>query len=77
MIKILKVLLTLSITAASLTSCKNDCNCSENWEASIRYSTGDLVFHNDTCWICRGGGRGIEPGPFLENGNDVWFQCED
>ncbi len=77
MIRIKKVLIVLLIFTALFTSCNNDCNCSEDWEEDTLYFTDDLVFHNDTCWICRGGGRRIEPGPFLQNGNDIWFECED
>jgi hypothetical protein len=64
------------ILIAFLTSCKNDCNCSDDWDVSIRYFPDDLVFYNDTCWISIGTGR-IRPGPWLQNGNDIWIQCED
>lgn len=76
MIILKKVFLILLIITTLLTSCNNDCNCSEDWDASLRYFPDDLVLHNDTCWISIGTGTGIDPGPWLQNGNDIWIPCE-
>lgn len=76
MTKVNKGLLILLVFITFLSSCKNDCNCSENWDDSRQYLIDEKVSHNGKCWIAVLGGRGIEPGPFLENGNDVWIECE-
>ena len=59
-------------------SCKKDtCDCMENWDDSIQYFESDLVWYNDTCWVALHGGRGIIPGPWQQNGNDIWMVCEE
>ncbi len=67
----------LLVIISFLHSCNNNCDCSEEWDSSITYVIDDLVSHNDTCWVSKGRGRGVKPGPWLENGNDIWLVCDD
>lgn len=73
-----KKILALSIIISVFTiSCKNECDCTQDWDSSLQYSKSDLVSYDGKCWRAIAGGRGIEPGPWLENGNDIWEVCED
>lgn len=69
-------LLILLLLTVFLIGCKDKCDCNEGWDNNIQYLIDEKVSHNGKCWIAVLGGRGIEPGPFLENGNDVWIECE-
>ncbi len=61
-----------------ITSCvKKNCNCTVTWDSSITYVKNDLVSYNQKCWIAQGQGKGIEPGPWLQNSNDIWVECSD
>jgi hypothetical protein len=61
-----------------LNSCKNNsCNCTEQWDITVSYTEGRIVSYNDTCWIAIHNGKGIIPGPWLENGNDIWQVCDE
>ncbi len=53
------------------------CNCLEDWDSNKQYEKGESVFHNDTCWVAINRGNGVEPGPWLVKGNDVWIFCQD
>jgi len=33
------------------------------------------VSHDGKCWVAVAQGRGIEPGPWMQNGNDIWELC--
>ncbi|MCF8239438.1 MAG: hypothetical protein K9I85_14850 [Saprospiraceae bacterium] len=58
--------------------CKKDsyCNCKDEWQSAIKYEVDSKVWYHDTCWINPNTtGRGILPGPWLENGNDIWIMC--
>jgi len=73
-----KSLFIVSIIAITmLASCKKECACSQNWDSTITYVEDDLVLYNGTCWIAVGQGKGIESGPWLANGNDIWEECTD
>ncbi len=69
--------LILLSTTLLFTSCKKACNCSETWDNDKTYVKNDLVLHDGTCWKSKAQGKGIEPGPWLENGNDIWKECEN
>lgn len=70
-------LLVLLVITAILTSCNDNCNCSEEWDVNIQYLKDDMVSYEGTCWVAIAGGWGVEPGPYLEDGNDIWFECEE
>ena len=62
----------------SLNACTEDpCDCTEDWEESKSYSMDSLVKHNGECYKAISSGRGILPGPWMENKNDIWVLCED
>jgi hypothetical protein len=62
--------------ALVLVSCnKSDCNCTNPWDINTTYIEDDLVSHNQKCWIAIAQGKGIEPAPWLYNGNDIWEEC--
>ena len=69
--------LLIILSAIINTSCQKKCDCSENWDSNLTYVKNDLVLYNDKCWEAIGQGRGIEPGPWLENGNDIWEECNE
>lgn len=60
-----------------LISCNKEpeCNCVNDFDETITYVENDFVFHDGTCWRAEAQGRGIEPGPWLQNGNDIWRAC--
>ncbi len=59
------------------TSCNKKCNCNQSWDSTVTYYKNDLVSYNGQCWIAVAQGKGIEPGPWLQNGNDIWEECTD
>lgn len=67
----------LSIGLVLISCNKNDCNCTNAWDSNTTYIENDLVSHNQKCWIALAQGKGIEPGPWLQNGNDIWEECND
>ena len=69
------VLFTIFISITAMNSCKKKCNCSENYDATRLYDKGDLVIYNGKCWKASSKGRGITPGPWLQDGNDIWKEC--
>jgi putative component of membrane protein insertase Oxa1/YidC/SpoIIIJ protein YidD len=69
------VLFTIFISITTMNSCKKKCNCSENYDATRLYDKGDLVIYNGKCWKASSRGRGITPGPWLQDGNDIWKEC--
>lgn len=72
------MILTIGITGlALLGACRKKCNCSQIWDADTTYVKKDLVYFEGKCWIAKAQGRGIEPGPWLENGNDIWVICTE
>lgn len=56
-------------------SCNQNCECNEEWDSTITYVKDDIVNHDGKCWTAVAQGRGIVPGPWLENGNDIWEEC--
>lgn len=72
----IKYIIILSITLI-FSACGQDCNCTEDWDENITYVKDDLVNHDGKCWIAVAQGRGIVPGPWLENGNDIWEECDE
>ncbi len=71
------IILSLTLLAVQLvSSCEKNCNCSENYDAAKTYYKGDLVKYDNICWEAEMQGRGIIPGPWMENGNDIWKECE-
>ena len=43
---------------------------------TVKYEVDSKVWYHDTCWINPNStGRGIIPGPWLENSNDIWIMC--
>ena len=60
-----------------MVSCKKKCNCSQLYDSSIIYVSGNLVFHNGKCWKAVAQRKGIELEPWLQNGNDIWKECQD
>jgi len=73
--KNLRNLMILTIAILSLISCGGSCDCSENWSAEDLYIKDDVVSYEGKCWTAVAQGRGIVPGPWLENGNDIWEEC--
>lgn len=70
------IIITTSLFSLSLLySCNKDCNCTSSWSSTQTYSKGDLVSWNGTCYKAVAQGRGIEPGPWMQNGNDIWEVC--
>ena len=69
------VLLTIFISITTMNSCKKKCNCSQNYDATRLYDKGDLVIYNGKCWKASSRGKGITPGPWLQDGNDIWKEC--
>ncbi len=66
------------LTFLLITSCqKSKCNSTEEWIPTVTYAVNEIVWYNDTCWVAINQGRGIEPGPWLQNENDVWMPCLD
>ncbi len=58
-----------------LQSCEKRCNCSANYESTRKYFKGDLVTYDGKCWKAVNEGLGVTPGPWLQDGNDVWKEC--
>ena len=76
LINMRKLLFILSIVVSTFnTSCQKDCACSESWDSNLTYVKNELVSYNGKCWIASAQGRGIETGPWLQNGNDIWEEC--
>lgn len=73
----LKYKYLFSITLMFTSCSKSDCNCTNPWDINTTYFEDDLVSHNQKCWIAIAQGKGIEPGPWLYNGNDIWVECID
>lgn len=66
------------ICIIAIPSCSKKCNCKNDWQDyPVLYHEGDKVWYHDTCWIAIAQGWGIEPGPWQQNGNDIWKPCED
>lgn len=69
-----KLILALGIILLQL-SCKSECNCTEEWDEDKIYVANDLVNHNGECYEASAQGKGITPGPWQQNGNDIWMLC--
>lgn len=64
------------LIGATFFGCTDLCRCPDQWENEITYHAGDIVQYHDTCWTASSQGRGIVPGPWQQNGNDIWlFDC--
>mgnify|MGYP000094000431 FL=1 len=48
----------------------------QDWDPEVTYVRDDLVNYDGKCWKAEAQGRGIIPGPWLENGNDIWKECK-
>lgn len=64
----------------SLSSCaSNDrCDCTQDdaFDKMELYVSDDIVYYSGDCYIAVEQGKGIVPGPWLENGNDIWKLCQ-
>lgn len=58
-------------------SCSDSCDCNQDWDPDITYVSNDKVAYDGKCWIAVAQGRGITPGPWLQNGNDIWEECTE
>ena len=74
--RILCFILILVISTFS-NSCKKKCDCNKSWDSSVTYYKNDLVLYDGKCWIALAQGKAIEPGPWLQNGNDIWEECKN
>lgn len=68
-------LFVLLILGLGFTSCNKKCNCTDDYDANITYVKGDLVKYDGKCWKADAQGKNITPGPWLQNGNDIWQEC--
>lgn len=71
----MKNLIVLIFLSSFIISCGNSCDCNQNWDSTLIYVQDDIVSYDGKCWIAISQGKGIEPGPWLENGNDIWEEC--
>ena len=69
------ILYIVIFASVGLIACTKKCDCKLNWDPSVTYVKGDLVNYNGKCWEASDQGRGIIPGPWLQNGNDIWQEC--
>jgi hypothetical protein len=72
--------LTFIFSIVLLTQCKRDkdrthCHCTQNYDSTVQYVKNDMVNYNGICWYSVYSGRGIIPGPWQQNGNDIWKEC--
>jgi len=67
----------ITISALMVSSCQKKCNCKDDFDASVTYYKKDLVSYEGKCWKATTQGRGIIPGPWMQNGNDIWEECTD
>lgn len=74
---ILILLLSGVMTQCTKEKDRTPCSCSQNYDSTITYVTNDMVSYNGTCWYAVAQGRGITPGPWMMNGNDIWKECSD
>lgn len=76
-IKKIAIATLIFVSTISLTSCNKKCKCdsSNQWNAVRLYSPQEISLHNGICWTCVKENRGVEPGPWLQNGNDSWQEC--
>ena len=72
-----KIFVILILLTFSFISCNKSCDCKETWDTDITYSKDDLVSYDGQCWVAITQGKGIIPGPWLENGNDIWEECTE
>ena len=73
----MKTLFIALLFVGSVSSCQKKCECTENWDSSTTYIKNDMVSYDGKCWKATAQGRGIVPGPWLQNGNDIWEICND
>jgi hypothetical protein len=66
--------LSLVILNFVLASCTR-CDCKETFDSNKVYQKGDLVIYSGKCWKAVTQGQGIVPGPWQQNGNDIWTEC--
>ena len=67
-----------TVLNCSLEKVDFNCQCTGNvFDPTLSYNQFDVVEHNGSCWEALAQGRGITPGPWLVNGNDIWIICEE
>lgn len=69
--------IAIAVVFFILNSCKDQCEYTEEWDDSTTYVRGESVTYSGECYIAVNQGRGIIPGPWLENGNDIWELCTE
>ncbi len=54
------------------------CDCiGKIFDPVVLYHDFDVVEYNGVCWEAIAQGIGVTPGLWLENGNDIWIECEE
>ena len=71
----MKKIILLACLIIGFASCNKKCNCKKDWDSNVTYVKGNLVKYNGKCWEAAAQGRGIVPGPWMQNGNDIWHEC--
>lgn len=71
----LLILLSLAMTQCTKEKDRTPCSCTQNYDSTLTYFPNDMVKYSGKCWYSVGQGRGIKPGPWLINGNDIWKEC--
>ena len=71
------VFILILVISIFITSCQKKCDCSQSWDSSLTYVKNDLVSYDGKCWKSVAQGRDIQPGPWLQNGNDTWEECNN
>ncbi len=57
-------------------SCQKRCSCIMEYDENVTYKKGNSVSHEGKCYKAISQGRGIKPGPYRQNGNDIWKECK-
>lgn len=52
-----------------------DCYNASPWDSTKVYNRKDIVSYDNKCWVANTQGK-AKPGPWLQNGNDVWKECQ-
>ena len=70
-----KVIIILLISHFLISCEKKKCKNATEWDSTVTYHKKDVVKYNSKYWKAEEQGRGIVPGPWLENSNDIWKEC--